>query len=164
LVENLENKIKDWLLEEQQTITKKKDPNVDFLYEISKVLGSRYTVNLAKIKDRDLIQIIFTIDVTDQIKKELVRKVKKKNSPLLSEITDIILMKGASFAFNPDLVNVKQISIITDVFPSELTKTLLFSGIKLARDSGILVLIAINKHVDVEDASASGGMLSKGIG
>jgi len=164
LVENLENKIKDWLLEEQQTITKKKDPNADFLYEISKALGSRYTVSLAKIKERDLIQIIFTFNISDQIKKELVRKVKKKSSPLLSEINDVILMKGASFAFTPDLVNVKQISIIADVFPSELTKTSLFNGIKLAKDSGILVLFAISKHVDAEDTSTSEGTLSKGIG
>ena len=142
----------------------KKDPNADFLYEISKALGSRYTVNLVKIKERDLIQIVFGINVDVQTRKELVRKVKKKSSPLLSEINDVILMKGASFAFTPDLANVKQISIIADVFPSELTKTSLFNGIKLAKDSGILVLLTINKHVDVEDASVSEGTLSKGIG
>jgi len=164
LVENVEEKIKNWLLEEQQTITKKKEPTSDFLYVIANTLGSKYSINIAKIKDRDLIQIVFGLNVNDKTKKELLRKVKKKSSPLLNEINEIVLMKGASFAFVPNLEDLKQISVFTEVFPSELTKTSLFDAIRLTKDVGILVMIAMNKHVETEDTSASTGSTNIGIG
>jgi len=164
LAENVEEKIKNWLLEEQQTITKKKDPSSEFVYNIANTLGSKYTVILSKIKDRDIIQITFSITINDKIKKELLRKVKKKSSPLLSEINNIILMKGASFAFVPNLQDLKQITVFDEIYPSELTKTSFFNAIRLAKDVGILVLLAINKHVETEDTSASTRSTNIGIG
>ena len=147
---DIEKKINDWLLEEQQTITKLQQDKADFLFRIDRVLGTAYTVNVAKIKKRDLIQAVFGINIQPKVKKELLKKEKKKISPLLNEIQINLSLKGVIFAWMPNFDEMTQIQIIDNLFTSELTKTQLFDSIRMVKDAGVLTLLIINKYVNIE--------------
>jgi len=137
---------------------------MDFVYEITKALGTSFTVHVVKGKDSDSIKVQFVLKVDEKTKKEINKKIKKKMSPLSSEINHINLMKGTSFAFVPDPEKMQQIIIFSEIFASELTKTSLFDAIRKAKDAGILTLLAINKYVETDEVGKSAGTVTSGVG
>jgi len=161
---NIENKINGWLLDEQQTITKLPNEKTDFLFKIDKVLGSVYPVNVAKIKNRDLIQAVFAIIINPKVKKELLKKEKKKMSSLLRDLVTNLTTKGVQFAWVPNIEELKQLQIQENMFASEITKTQLFNGIRKVKDAGILALLIINNYVNIESSTEADSGSQPGVG
>ena len=142
-------------MDEQQTITKLQQDKADFLFRIDKVFGTTFSVSVVKIKNRDLIQAVFALNIQPKVKKELLKKGKKKMSPLHEEIQKVLLMKGVQFAWVPNLNEATQLQIQYNSYASEISKTRLFDSMSQVKDAGVLALMAINKYVNIEPGGES---------
>jgi len=70
----IENTINDWLQDEQQTITKIPQEQADFFFRIDKAMGTNLNINIAKIKNRDMIQVLMGISINAETKKNYQKK------------------------------------------------------------------------------------------
>jgi len=159
----IESTINDWLQDEQQTITKIPQEQADFFFRIDKAMGTNLSINIAKIKNRDMIQVLMGIAINAETKKKLSKKENNKASSFLIELQTNFLMKGVQFAWVPSFKEMTQIQIQDNLYVSEITKTHLFNSMKLVKDAGALALLVINQHVKIVPTETTSTNVQPGV-
>ncbi|HJT10233.1 MAG TPA: DUF2299 family protein [Candidatus Nitrosotalea sp.] len=142
-IQSLKNRIRDWLVEDEIEAVEILNDYSDFQFTLSNAFGLGFTINVAKPKQKSVLQIVTKLSHPPEIQKSMSSLDDEEKLELFESLKVELLKIGVDYEISD---NLDSITFVKFVYLNDMTRTLFMESLKMVRNATLLVISLLSRR------------------